>query len=80
MYAPGKLILKPYLQSTDVSRNAQSAQKELQAAEAKLNSASSSISPEAPVANGQPVIEIREELDEEGNVICMCGRRYANEC
>ena len=51
--------------------NVQTVEKRLNIAEEKLAAVNVVIQPDARNEDGLPVTEIREELDEEGNVLCM---------
>ena len=52
--------------------NVKTAEKRLSLAEEKLAAVNVVIQPDVRNEEGLPVTEIREELDEEGNVLCMC--------
>ena len=52
--------------------NVKTVEKRLSLAEEKLAAVNVVIQPDVRNENGLPVMEIREELDEEGNVLCMC--------
>ena len=55
----------------DVQENVKAAQKRHCTAEEKLAAFNVVILPEGRDEDGLPLTEIREELDEEGNVLCM---------
>ena len=56
--------------------NVKAIEKRLSLAEEKLAAVSVVIQPDLRNEEGLPVMEIREELDEEGNVLCMCFLRW----
>lgn len=55
----------------DVNDNITKVEKQLEKGEEKLSSLLIVQGPEVLTEDGDPIIEIREDLDEEGNVICM---------
>ena len=58
----------------DVQTNINSVKSLLQEAEAKA-AASVAIKQEVRNDEGLPLVEIREDLDDEGNVVCMIGHQ-----
>jgi hypothetical protein len=62
--------LRLYLLNTDVRQNAQTAHKQLDGAEKKLDAALVLLEPGLEGEEGLPLTDIYEELDEDGNVIC----------
>jgi len=62
----------PSLLVGDVQENVRSVDKQLVLAEQKLATSEVITQPEARDEDGLPLTEIWEELDDEGNIICMC--------
>jgi len=60
----------------DVQRNVKTVESLIVTAEEKLNSLLVIRQPEVRNDDGLPLTEIREELDEDGNVICMSQGHY----
>jgi len=54
----------------DVTENIKKVEEQLEEGEEKLASLLIVQKPEVLTEDGQPIIEIREELDEAGNIIC----------
>ena len=54
----------------DVQKNVETVEKQLHTAQDKLNSILVISKPDIRNEEGLPMMEIREELDDEGNVIC----------
>ena len=53
---------------SDTQKNVQTVQRMLEAAEARVNR--TAIKPETEEQDAYPLTEIREDLDEDGNIIC----------
>ncbi len=62
----------PSLLAGDVQENVRSVDKQMVLAEQKLAISEVTTRPEARDEDGLPLTEIREELDDEGNIICIC--------
>ena len=63
----------------DVQRNVKTVESLIVTAEEKLNSLLVIRQPEVRNDEGLPLTEIREELDEDGNVICIYHRQYGGD-
>ena len=56
----------------DVQKNVKTVEKQLHTAQDKLKSILVISKPDIRNEEGLPIMEIREELDEKGNIICKC--------
>ena len=56
----------------DVHENIKTIEKRLSLAGGELAASNVVVPPDVRNEEGLPVTEIREELDDEGNVLCMC--------
>lgn len=65
-------LTTPSLLTGDVQENVKSVEKQLVLAEQQLELSEVRTRAEARDEDGLPVTEIREELDDEGNIICIC--------
>jgi unconventional prefoldin RPB5 interactor 1 len=61
-------------------KNAELVQKQIDRAEDRLELALAANSPVLRNEDGQPLMEIEEELDENGNIICKCWRLTSTFC
>ncbi len=62
----------PSLLAGDVQENVRSLDKQLVLTEEELAISEVTTRPEARDEDGLPLTEIREELDDEGSIICLC--------
>ena len=58
--------------SIDVTDNINKVEKQIEKGDEKLAGLLVVQSPDVLAEDGDPIIEIREELDENGNIICKC--------
>lgn len=65
-------LTAPSLLAGDVQENVRSVDKQMVLAQQKLAVSEVVTRPEARDEDGLPLTEIREELDDEGNIICIC--------
>ena len=63
------------LRAGDVQENVRSVTKQLEVAEQKLAASATVSSLDVRNEEALPLTEIREELDEEGNIVCRSSRR-----
>lgn len=61
----------PDRDTVDVTDNISKVERQLETGEEKLAGLLVVQGPEVLTEDGEPIIEIREELDEEGNMICI---------